>query len=373
MSWFHPFSLEPRYKFELLGLLASLAVYNGLTLPVTFPLALYRKLLNWPVTRLEHIQDGWPQVAKGLQQILDWAGKDVEKTFQLSYDFGLADFGKNGYIGLDVISFEGIWPSYPSARNFSVYPIDWPTHWTSSDSESCSSSVPSDPLADVANDSTSSGSEPRSPSIPCDPLTDKNQVEGASGSASSESESRRASVSFVPSAGMGSGDSLAEYLDLPPSGSPNLAMRTPRNSLEPEVCKVTDQNRDAYVADHIFWLTERSVWSQYAAFARGFNVCVNPGAMKIFTPEALKRIVEGVQEINVQALQRATTYGGGYYSGHRVIINFWQVVHELPLARVKQLLEFVTASDRVPPNGIASIRFHVQRNGDDDAVGLDLP
>lgn len=46
MSWFQPGSLEPPYKFEMLGLLTSLAVYNGLTLPFSFPLALYRKLLG---------------------------------------------------------------------------------------------------------------------------------------------------------------------------------------------------------------------------------------------------------------------------------------------------------------------------------------
>jgi len=64
MSWFQPGSLEPLYKFELLGLLTSLAVYNGLTLPFTFPRALYRKLLNLPVISLVHIEDGWPELTK---------------------------------------------------------------------------------------------------------------------------------------------------------------------------------------------------------------------------------------------------------------------------------------------------------------------
>ena len=33
-------------------------------------------------------------------------------------------------------------------------------------------------------------------------------------------------------------------------------------------------------------------------------------------------------------------------------------------------MEFVTASDRVPVNGIASIMFVIQRNGVGDAVGV---
>lgn len=378
MSWFHPLSLEPLFKFELLGLIASLAVYNGLTLPVTFPLALYRKLLNLPVTWLEHIQDGWPSVAKGLQKLLDWADGDVEEVFDLSYDFKFEDFGMAGHVDLNTIKYERIWPSCPPSRKLTGYPTDWSINCRSSDSEPCSSSVTFDPLADgdqadVANDSTSSESESGRSSTYFDSLTDGNQIDGANGSASSESEPGRLSTCYDSSADMRSWNGLPEIWDLSSSGPPNRAMKTPMNSLASEACMVTNQNRDCYVADYVFWLTERSVWAQYAAFARGFNVCVNTREMAIFTPEDLKMIVEGIQEIDVGALQRATKYDGIYDKCHRVIIDFWHVVHELPPASLKQLLEFVTASDRVPVNGIASIKFYVQRSGDDDHVSLDLP
>lgn len=93
MSWFQPASLEPLYKFELIGLLTSLAVYNGLTLPFTFPCALYRLLLGLPVEKLEHIEDGWPELAKGLRILRDWPEDNVEDVFMRPYVFSVNCFG----------------------------------------------------------------------------------------------------------------------------------------------------------------------------------------------------------------------------------------------------------------------------------------
>lgn len=47
---------------------------------------------------------------------------------------------------------------------------------------------------------------------------------------------------------------------------------------------------------------------------------------------------------------------------------FWLVVREFDDLQVRQLLEFVTSSDRVPVNGIGSVNFTIQKNGDEDLV-----
>ena len=39
----------------------------------------------------------------------------------------------------------------------------------------------------------------------------------------------------------------------------------------------------------------------------------------------------------------------------------------------RKLLEFVTASDRVPVGGLANIQFVVQKNGEEDGEGGHLP
>ena len=82
--------MEPLYKFEALGILMSLAVYNAVTLPITFPLAFYRKVLGLKVKKLEHITDGWPDLVKGLSTLLEFDGdvaEAISRTYEFSYEF----------------------------------------------------------------------------------------------------------------------------------------------------------------------------------------------------------------------------------------------------------------------------------------------
>jgi hypothetical protein len=44
---------------------------------------------------------------------------------------------------------------------------------------------------------------------------------------------------------------------------------------------------------------------------------------------------------------------------------FWEIVHQMDLKHKRNLLEFVTASDRVPLKGLESLVFVIQRNGPD--------
>ena len=84
-------------------------------------------------------------------------------------------------------------------------------------------------------------------------------------------------------------------------------------------------------------------------------------------PTTLQDLVQGQQELDVDALEVVTRYVG-YSIQSRVIKDFWQVVRGYPPERKRQLLEFVTASDRVPISGAAGMEFVVQRNGGDDEV-----
>ena len=83
LSYFRPGSLQPLYMFELFGLLVALALYNGITLPASFPLAFYRNLLGLPCDELRDIQDGWPDVARSLQSIKDGAYEGLDYEFPL--------------------------------------------------------------------------------------------------------------------------------------------------------------------------------------------------------------------------------------------------------------------------------------------------
>lgn len=78
LSYFRPGSLQPLYTFELVGMLFGLAIYNGITLPVNFPLALYRELTSRDQSAEPDISDRWPDVARSLQSILDEDVPDLE-------------------------------------------------------------------------------------------------------------------------------------------------------------------------------------------------------------------------------------------------------------------------------------------------------
>ncbi|MCJ1381602.1 hypothetical protein MMC17_004713 [Xylographa soralifera] len=330
MSWFRPCSLEYSFKFELLGLLTSLAIYNGVTLPVTFPLALYRKLLGMPVTTLSHIQDGWSDLAKGLQELLSWSDGDVADVFMRSYIFAFEIAG--GVINVDM-EREGRhsqWPGgylgknkvKPTKHNRDSIAAIRKAHGTQSASEDSTL---------TSNDGSNS-------------WVNFNEIEPSL----SESEF----VHIEPVHGSNT-DNLAQFL-----------LDSDRANTEANI--VTNENRDNYVADYIYWLTEKSIQPQYDAFERGFFVCLNKKALAIFTPEALQKVVEGNQTIDIAELESATKYENGYSANHSTIKDFWFVVRSFSEDQLRKLLEFVTASDRVPVKGVSSMTFMIQRNGTDD-------
>jgi hypothetical protein len=253
MTWFQPGSAEPLWKYELIGMLFSLAVYNGLTLPVTFPKALYRKLLDQEVTELHHIKDGWGEIEKNLTHLLEWDEKDglVEDVFVLTYEFSSDIFGKA--VSCDMEN-RVAWPQF----------------------------------------------------------TDKNQ------------------------------------------------------SPEPiEAGMVTRENRNNYVSDYIRWLTDISVEPQFDAFRKGFFSLIDRKTISLFTSDTLQSIVEGIQEIDISEMRRTTNYVG-WNASHRTVRDFWSIVKRYSLDQKRKLLEFATASDRVPVGGMKNLQFTLQRNGIDD-------
>lgn len=44
---------------------------------------------------------------------------------------------------------------------------------------------------------------------------------------------------------------------------------------------VNNANREDYVKDYIYWLTEKSIQKQYEAFAKGFYTCINKQSLLV--------------------------------------------------------------------------------------------
>ncbi|KAK3998295.1 ubiquitin-protein ligase E3A [Cladorrhinum sp. PSN332] len=281
MAWFLPGSMEAEWKYELIGLLVSLAIYNGLTLPVTFPKALYRKLLGEPVTELHHIDDGWPELASGLTSLLEWDEKDgsVEDVFARTYEFSVSALGQH-------ITRE-MKPAHQRVGG-SEDEEEWPQ------------------FAKTA---------------------------------------AHASVSAAPQES---------------------------NTPEDEAPLVTSANRNAYVSDYIRYLTDVSVRPQFEAFARGFRTCLVQKSLNLLNPSLLQSLVEGVQTIDISELKRYVRYIG-WDASHRTVKDFWSIVKKYDESMKRKLLEFVTASDRIPVGGVKNVMFVLQRNGEEEGEKGRLP
>ncbi|OAA61100.1 hect domain containing protein [Niveomyces insectorum RCEF 264] len=291
MIWFNPATLEDDWKFELIGLLVSLALFNGLSLPVTFPKALYRKLLSEPVNELHHIADGWPDLASGLTALLEWNEQDgaVEDVFVRTYEFSVDVFGQPIS---RVMGTSGTWLQFRQG--------DLARH----------------------DDAFALGNSGPATGRPADRIS---RTEGLSDE---------------------------ELEDNPPM--------------------VTNENRNAYVTDYIRYLTDVSVRPQFEAFARGFRRCLHPKSLTLLTPALLQSLVEGQQDVDMTELQRHARYVG-WDASHQTVRDFWSIVTRYDDAMKRKLLEFVTASDRLPVGGVKNVQFVVQRNGEEPSEGGHLP
>lgn len=328
MTWFQPGSFEPLYRFEALGVLMSIAIYNGITLPVTFPVAFYRKLLGLKVKTLEHISDGWPDLARGLQALLEWSDGDVGDVIARTYEFSYDICGSTVTVDMQKIGRDDPWPPTRSDSKLSKQSRGK----GKGKAKSTSFELPIEPSLTP-------------PVQPCSPNLHPTVVP---------------MLSRTPSIDV-KGITTPSSID-----SDLLDKEEERDQEQEEAALVTNANREQYVKDYILWLTHKSIETQYEAFARGFYTCLDRTALSIFTPEAVKSVIEGHPEINIDELERTATYDD-YDRDSPTIVDFWHVVRSFSPDQHRQLLEFVTASDRVPVNGLGSIQFIVQKNGDDDA------
>ena len=78
-------------RYEFVGVLFGLAIYNSVLLDVHFPIAIYRKILGLPLG-LEDLPDAG--LRKGLKQLLDYDGDDVEELFCLSFEIMWKELGE---------------------------------------------------------------------------------------------------------------------------------------------------------------------------------------------------------------------------------------------------------------------------------------
>ncbi|EGD73225.1 ubiquitin protein ligase E3A [Salpingoeca rosetta] len=90
--YFSTSSLEAPDEYRLLGMLLGLAMYNRVILDVHFPFVVYKKLRGEAVG-LEDLAEFNPELARGLKQLLDYPGDDVEDVFCRTFSVESEVFG----------------------------------------------------------------------------------------------------------------------------------------------------------------------------------------------------------------------------------------------------------------------------------------
>ena len=86
----------------LIGLAVGLAVYNGVFLDVSFPMALYKKLLSLPVG-FEDVAGLSPTVQHSLTQLLSYQpsyATEIEDMFALTFSATVSSFGTTTEVDL---------------------------------------------------------------------------------------------------------------------------------------------------------------------------------------------------------------------------------------------------------------------------------
>ncbi|KAK0942035.1 hypothetical protein LTR29_006453 [Friedmanniomyces endolithicus] len=81
LSYFRVGSLQPLHMFELIGLLIALAIYNGITLPLSFPNVFYKLLLGDHDLTLDDVTDHWPDIARSLRYVMETQGAEDGLSF----------------------------------------------------------------------------------------------------------------------------------------------------------------------------------------------------------------------------------------------------------------------------------------------------
>jgi hypothetical protein len=155
---------------------------------------------------------------------------------------------------------------------------------------------------------------------------------------------------------------------------------------------VTNANRHEYVDLYVNWFFNESIHEKFSSFKLGFLRCMEveedapspaggarPGAggtkvksvnmfLKLFRPVDLELLVCGNPVLDFQEYRNNTDYTDGYDASSDQCRWFWEIVLEsFDEDQRRELLTFVTGSDRAPPKGLGApeARLTISRPGPD--------
>ncbi|MCQ2817786.1 MAG: HECT domain-containing protein [archaeon] len=91
--WFNLFSFEPSMKYELIGIILGLALFNNIILDVKFPLVIYKKLLGCPLT-IEDMKECDTDLYHTLSFLLKSEDPNLEEVVSSNFTVTVDKFGE---------------------------------------------------------------------------------------------------------------------------------------------------------------------------------------------------------------------------------------------------------------------------------------
>ena len=137
-----------------------------------------------------------------------------------------------------------------------------------------------------------------------------------------------------------------------------------------EARPVTNKNRREYVDLYVRYLLDLSVKKHFDPFKRGFYAVCSGNAFCLFRPEEVELLLRGSDEpLDISALRGVATYDGWGVQDPDgkidVITWFWEIFEDAPHEDQRNLLLFITGSDRLPAAGASMMPLRITNLGDD--------
>lgn len=138
---------------------------------------------------------------------------------------------------------------------------------------------------------------------------------------------------------------------------------------------VTNANRAEFVDLYVRFLLDTQVARQFEPFKRGFFTVCGGNALSLFQPEEIELLVRGSDEgLDISSLRGVAQYQNWKFGERNVrnpdgeiplIVWFWELFEEATPSDQRNLLSFITGSDRIPAVGTASLVITLTYAGPD--------
>jgi E3 ubiquitin-protein ligase HECTD2 len=133
---------------------------------------------------------------------------------------------------------------------------------------------------------------------------------------------------------------------------------------------VTNSNRREFVSLYVHYLLDTAVARQFEPFKRGFFTVCGGNALSLFRPEEIELLVRGSDEpLDVSSLRAVAIYenwGSKSPADKEPVIKwFWEFFERVSPTEQRQILGFITGSDRIPAMGATNMIIKLACLGDD--------